>query len=147
MITIDTSFYEIKVYDRVYHVEFIHSWDETVAKGYIKEVERLIGIHLIAEPWAIVADLTKWTLNTPGAEEMLKKHFEKGLQTQLSCVAGVIEDSKIKEWQARRIAMDNLPENSQIFSDISTALSWVKSLGYIDDLDAVSEKLIQYKAS
>ena len=136
MIEINNNFYRIKIHDRVYYVEHIASWDERIAKEYVDIAESLIRKHLSGSPWALLVDLRKWTLNTPGAEKILNEHFSKGIESGLSCVSTIIENSDLKKWQLNRILMKNLPQKNQTFSDISAALLWVKELGFISCVDA-----------
>ena len=105
---IETNFFIIRIYDRIYHVDHLHSWDERVAKSYIEIAEKLISKHLSREPWALLIDLREWELSTPAAENILKNHFSKGMQAGLSCIATIIESSEIKKWQANRIAMEKI---------------------------------------
>ncbi len=132
MINIDTIFFKIKIFDRVYYVEHISSWDHRIAKNYIDIAEKLITENLSGQPWSILADFRKWTLNTPEAEKLLREHFKKRQRSGLSCISTIVDDSKIKKWQLERISRNHLPERSRFFSDVPEAILWLKKLGFID---------------
>lgn len=137
---IENTYYNIKIYDQIYHVEHIYSWDERIALDYINIAEKLITDNLYGQPWALLIDYREWTLNTPEAEKLLNEHFSKGLRAGLSCVATIVEDSDIKKWQANRITMGYLPEKNQFFSDIFQAIMWLENLGYIDLVDDLEKQ-------
>lgn len=125
-----TNFYTLTAYENVLHVEFFSSWDERVARDYIRDL-RSIGMEFYQEkPWAILSNRKNWYLYTPEAERLLAEAAVsvKTRLTHYAIVAG--QHSEIKKWQTQKILNHGVAFDTRFFDDIQEAEAWLASFGY-----------------
>ncbi|MEI6894214.1 MAG: hypothetical protein V5789_06205 [Colwellia sp.] len=113
-------------------------WNEEAAIQYSQEFSEQTQ-HLKGEPWAIISFLDDWILAVPEVELHGIDHSRQLKDDGCIKHCHVYAPSALKGIQLERMVLPTEGDyERRVFDEISSAISWLESCGFLIDVDAIN---------
>jgi len=127
---IDTDYYRLTNFPKLFIIECYLSWDDRVAARYIADIDKIVSSQYHNLEHGVLMDLRKWELSTPQAETFINSFEASNDRLQELHIAIVANPSALKEHQIKQMIKKVSNPNIKIFEDISEAELWLSKAGY-----------------
>ena len=105
-------------------------WNLETALDF-EEAWRELATSISHAPWAHIAYLDEWDLNTPDVEPVIKAVVGWSIANNMSHVAQVYAPSMIKKYELDKMVGDkDLPFRKEVFVEEKKALQWLAENGF-----------------